>query len=137
MKKLIIFGAMALTVGMFIYSCEKEEITVDDTASKNKNSESIDAKVGNANPNGNAVGFFELDLPSQLKEVNLTKDSDLEDYDLYKDLINETEFTEEIVVTRNDKKGNEVEGKLKVSFNSTEGKITRIEASENLRRETG
>ena len=133
MKKIIKFGAMALTIGMLIYSCEKEEIESKETTPENK--EEVNTKSVNKKPI--TVGFFELELPSQVREVNLIKDSDLEDYDLYKDLISETEITEEILITREDKKGREVEGRLKVSFNSAEGKITQIEASDNLRRETG
>ena len=52
MKKIIIFGAMALTVGMFIYSCEKEEIKSDEKTTQK--SENFNAKsASNANSNAN------------------------------------------------------------------------------------
>ena len=41
MKKLIIFGAMALTMGMFIYSCEKEEINESSEAQLKKQSNDL------------------------------------------------------------------------------------------------
>lgn len=134
MKNLFIFGAMALTVGMFMYSCEKEEIKSDEKTAQKSD---VTGKAGNANPNANAVGFFELDLPDEIRDFVFVKDEDLLDYEEFKHLIETDEFTNTAEVEVENKKGELVSGEIRVTYNTTRGQIQKIEAGESLRREAG
>lgn len=134
MKKLIYFAAMALTVNMFITSCEKE---VENNQASEKEKE--DLATNKAIPSENAKGFFELDLPNEIRNLEFGKYEDLEGFDLYfnEDHIDETDFIHETGITVQDRKGNEVSGKLRIHHNPMNGRLVRFEVSDNLRKEAG
>ena len=138
MKKLFYFSAMALSISLFIYSCEKENVTSGENITQKGE---LNAKSGNPNtnadPNGNAVGFFELDLPKEIRNHTLFKDEDLLDYEEYKHLIENDELSNISEVEITNQQGEPVSGEIRVTYNTTRGQIQMIEASEKLRREAG
>jgi len=46
MKKVINFGALAISVGMMLYSCNKESVTVNEASTQNEEAYAIKARVG-------------------------------------------------------------------------------------------
>ena len=139
MKKLFIFGAMALSLSIFISSCEKDEVR------KEKPSDSIDNEKGDsfekkgANPNENARGFYELNLPKEITDLEFGRYDELIDFDLYfsEDDLSEEDFIFEKEVISLDKDGNQVNGTIQVKHNPLRGKIERISVCETLRGEAG
>ena len=113
MKKLLFLSAMALSVGSFMISCEKEEIT-----SKENQTRNLDDKSINQNNQEKSIGYFKVDLPIELSGLELESD---EDTDV---VIEESEFS---MIDENDVT---INGVLRITMDPALGRITSIEASE-------
>ena len=137
MKKLFIFGAMALSLSIFISSCEKDEIKTDENTSDSLEENKGLVAKNNANPNSNAPEYFELKVPRALKsEVTIIKNEDLIGFDQIGASITEEIETDTVLITLPGKQGESVDGFFLFHHNTYEGKIVGIDASTNLRSQT-
>lgn len=113
MKKLVLLSAMALSVGSFMTSCEKEEITSNENQSRN-----LDDKLIHQTNQEKSIGYFQFVLPDELSSLELESD---EDADV---IIEESEFS------MIDEGGDTINGSLRMSMDPALGRITNVEASE-------